>query len=693
MSATPMNRGELRNLYRFGVFALALAVGVTSLGARMFYLQVVQGGQQDYQGSDTSQSTADQPIASTRGLIFDSQGRPLVKNVVDYSVTVTPIDLPIEQEELVAQRLGSILTLDPIYIETAIDSSTGSLYVPVKIADGISARVARFIEENYDNLPGVRVDVTSKRQYLSKQLFAQIIGYEGQITKSQYDQLKLLDYYPTDIVGQAGLENYYEQDLRGSFGDQTVALDSSGKPIPGLVTPGRDPVPGDSLTLNIDGSEQRYAQEALQWGLTNSTSSYTKVTKGVIIVENPQNGKILAMVSLPSYDDQLFADGISATDFQALLSNPDQPLLNKAIGAQYAPGSTFKLVTGTAGVQNQPSCQFYPTYCSGNFTDTSTLLSQPYIQIGDRKYWEWNLQGWGPLDITDGVAYSSDTFFYQLAELVGLDRLTYWADQYGFGRPTGIDLPETATGIVPTNSWKLANLVDDVLESKLDFAFDEHYGYLSCCPTNVGTGLRASVMMHLPALAMTNQASGVFTALSKVGFVVRGLYGEGTEAKGNLFQISNQITLGLSEMEILDRLVTVSRQVIEQEQMGRRSLMKERPLQIEDMVFRAYGVLANARLLNSEETMFYLSCLRLAIDLGLLHNVSNRTLNELLVRTRTAFLQGDSKGALDAFNRSLKRAAIIRVALATDPFLNGFPHQDEERGSQLEEEGNDREAP
>ena len=467
MSATPMNRGELRNLYRFGVFALAVAVGVTSLGARMFYLQVVQGGQQDYQGSDTGQSTAIQPIASTRGLIFDSQGRPLVKNVVDYSVSVTPIDLPLDQEELVAQRLGSILNLDPIYIETAIDSTTGSLYVPVKIADGISARVARFIEENYDNLPGVSVDVTSKRQYLSKQLFAQIIGYEGQITKSQYDQLKLLDYYPTDIVGQAGLENYYEQDLRGSFGDQTVALDSSGKPIPGLVTPGRDPVPGDSLTLNIDGTEQRYAQEALQWGLTNSTSSYTKVTKGVIIVENPQNGKILAMVSLPSYDDQLFADGISATDFQALLSNPDQPLLNKAIGAQYAPGSTFKLVTGTAGIQNQPSCQFYPTYCSGNFTDTSTLLSQPYIQIGDRKYWEWNLQGWGPLDITGGVAYSSDTFFYQLAELVGLDRLTYWADQYGFGRPTGIDLPETATGIVPTNSWKLANLGQPMYEGEI----------------------------------------------------------------------------------------------------------------------------------------------------------------------------------------------------------------------------------
>jgi len=212
-------------------------------------------------------------------------------------------------------------------------------------------------------------------------------------------------------------------------------------------------------------------------------------------------------------------------------------------------------------------------------------------------------------------------------------------------------------------AWEMANRVDDAFENRLDFAFDEQYGYLSCCPTNVGTGLRASVMMHLPALAMTNQASRVFTTLAKLGFVVRGLYGEGTEAKGNLFQVSNQVTLGPSEQEIVDSLLAVCRQVIEQEQLGRQSQMKERPAQIEDMVFRAYGVLTNARLLNSDETMFYLSCLRLGIDLGLLHNVSKRTLNELLVRTRAAFLQKDATEAMDSFNRSLKRATIIREAL------------------------------
>jgi penicillin-binding protein 2 len=318
--------------------------------------------------------------------------------------------------------------------------------------------------------------VTSKRQYLTKQLFAEIVGYEGQITQDQYHQLASLGYTQEDIVGQAGLEGFYEQALRGTPGTETVALDADGKPIPGLVTPGKAAVPGDTLTLNINYTEQNYAQLALQTALTKA-----HVTKGVIIVENPQNGKILAMVSLPSYNDQLFADGISDSDFQALLSSPDQPLLNKAIGAQYAPGSTFKLVTATAGLVAGPpdivATQLAPDPGAGSLTaaekllpsidTTSKILSQPFIRIGGYTYGEWNKKGWGPLDVYQGVAYSSDTFFYQLAEMVGLTKLTYWTDQYGFGKPTGIDLPETATGIVPTQAYALANVGQPMYEGNL----------------------------------------------------------------------------------------------------------------------------------------------------------------------------------------------------------------------------------
>jgi penicillin-binding protein 2 len=461
MSAKTETRpAESRNIYRFGAFVLAVIVGVTSLSARMFYLQVVKGQQAD-QGANAA-LTATQTVPSTRGLIYDASGAPLVKNVVTYSVTITPIDLQLSEKPIVAERLGSLLSTSPVDIETRIDSASGSLYDPVKIADNVPVEVARFIEENGDSLPGVKVVVIQHRQYVTGPLFSELLGYTGQITQAQYDSLKSQGYSNSDVVGQNGLEASYEPQLRGTYGDESVALDDSGKAIPGLLTSHTPPKPGDSLTLTIDTHEQQIAQKALQWGLNGS--SVPIATRGVIIVENPQNGNILAMVSLPSYDDQKFADGISETDFQKLLASPDQPLLNKAIASQYAPGSTFKLVTGTAGLQDNPQCSFAGDkvraefdYCGGAFNASTTLLSQPYIQIGDFKFWEWDKQGWGPLNITQGVAYSSDTFFYQLAQMVGLDRLTFWATQYGFGAPTGVDLPFEASGIVPTNDWKEKN--------------------------------------------------------------------------------------------------------------------------------------------------------------------------------------------------------------------------------------------
>ncbi len=483
---------ELRNIYRFGAFVLAVAVGVTSLSARMFYLQIVQG-QQNYQ-SASGPATASESIPSTRGQIFDASGVPLAKNMVSYSVTVTPSDVSLSEEPLVAERLGSLLKANAIDIETKIDSAAGSLYEPIRIADNVPVEVARFIEENADSLPGVKVAVISHREYPSGPLFSEILGYTGQITQTQYDDLKAHGYYTgellppagtkppnlgyskSDVIGQQGLEASYEAQLRGTYGDQTVALDDSGKAIPGLVTPHQPPIPGDSLTLTIDSHEQQIAQQALAWGLKGAA-----VTRGVIIVENPQNGAILAMVSLPSYNDQLFADGISETDFQKLLADPSGPLLNKAVAAQYAPGSTFKLVAGTAGLQDNPQCQEHDAkgavlfdYCNSTFNatngtfDASTkLLSQPFIQIGAFKFKEWNDQGWGLLNITSGLAYSSDTFFYQLARMVGLDRLTFWAQQYGFGASTGIDLPFEATGIVPTNAWKLVNKGEPMFDGEI----------------------------------------------------------------------------------------------------------------------------------------------------------------------------------------------------------------------------------
>jgi penicillin-binding protein 2 len=474
---TEGHQAEPRNIYRFGAFVLAVAVGVAAITYKMVDLQLLQG-QQNFQPAEEP-ATANQSIPSTRGVIHSADGAILAQNVVSYTVTVTPSDLKLSEEPVVAERLGSLLNADPIDIETQIDGATGSRYQPIKIADNVPVAVARFIEENGNQLPGVHIAAISRRQYPTGPLFAEIIGYTGQITETQYSDLQNQGYSRQDVLGQNGLEASYEPQLRGSYGNEKVALDAAGKPLPGLVTPLKAPIPGDSLTLTIDSHEQQIAQKALQWGLNGS--GVPIATRGVIIVENPQNGNILAMVSLPSYDDQLFADGIRETDFQKLLADPSQPLLNKAIAAQYAPGSTFKLVTGTAGLQDNPQCQQNDikgtvlfNYCNGTFNASggafnasTTLLSQPFIQIGGIKFLEWNLQGWGPLNITGGVANSSDTFFYQLARMVGLDRLTFWASQYGFGTRTGIDLPFEAGGIVPTNDWKEKNKGEPMYDGEI----------------------------------------------------------------------------------------------------------------------------------------------------------------------------------------------------------------------------------
>lgn len=219
-------------------------------------------------------------------------------------------------------------------------------------------------------------------------------------------------------------------------------------------------------------------------------------------------------------------------------------------------------------------------------------------------------------------------------------------------------------GLQLERAWELADRVDDALQGLLDFAYDERRGFLTTCPTNVGTGLRASVMMHLPGLVMTGQAGRVFNGLSKVGVVVRGLYGEGSEAKGGIFQISNQITLGPSERDIVENLLAVSRQLLERERSARERLYREQKEQLEDRVCRAYGVLTHARIVSSDEAVRLLSDVQLGIDLNILPHLAPEAFTELLVATRPAMLQKLAGEALDPRQRDLRRAALIRQRLA-----------------------------
>jgi protein arginine kinase len=213
------------------------------------------------------------------------------------------------------------------------------------------------------------------------------------------------------------------------------------------------------------------------------------------------------------------------------------------------------------------------------------------------------------------------------------------------------------------DAWQIINKLDDDLGSSYPFAFSKDLGYLTACPTNTGTGMRGSIMLHLPVLVMTRQINRVLDAITKLSFTTRGLYGEGTQASGNFFQISNQVSLGQKEEEILDKLKSVIRQIIDQEKTARQVIMSKHKFMLEDRVWRSYGTLINAHIITSQETVELLSMLRLGQDLGIIKGLERSLINELFILTQPAHLQKIEKKKLSPQERDVKRAEIIRDKL------------------------------
>jgi protein arginine kinase len=216
---------------------------------------------------------------------------------------------------------------------------------------------------------------------------------------------------------------------------------------------------------------------------------------------------------------------------------------------------------------------------------------------------------------------------------------------------SGFNLDET---------WKIADSIDDALSQKLDFAFSLHWGYLTACPTNTGTAMRGSVMLHLPALVMTKQINKVLSAISKLSFTSRGFYGEGTQASGNFYQISNQVSMGHSEQEVLQNIHGLIRQVIEQEEQARQALLVQNKPMLEDKIYRSYGILKNAHIISSQETVELLSMVRLGTDMEVIKDVNRNVINELFIMIQPAHLQKIEGKKLTASERDTKRASLIR---------------------------------
>ncbi|MGH2457087.1 MAG: penicillin-binding transpeptidase domain-containing protein, partial [Candidatus Limnocylindria bacterium] len=308
-------------------------------------------------------------------------------------------------------------------------------------------------------LPGVVVEVDPVRQYLDETgavdgpLLSHVLGYVGPVDLGEFRDLADDGYLRDDLIGRAGMEATYEELLRGTYGAELVERDASGR-LGKTVETLREPEPGTNLMLTLDAQMQRVATDALVWGM-----EAVGVEQGVTVVMNPQTGEILAMVSLPAYDNNKFATGISADDYAVYLENPAKPLRNHAIADIFPPGSTFKLVTGLAaleeGVTN--ASRRWPTY---------GCYQIPGAPDGQCLY-DWNRQGFGPLAMVDAFAKSSDTFFYQMAVGLGVDALGRWANELGFGERSGIALPGEAAGIVASRAWARSQGRDNVFTGEL----------------------------------------------------------------------------------------------------------------------------------------------------------------------------------------------------------------------------------
>lgn len=432
-----------RSPARFIAVAVVAALLLVVLGGRLFQLQIVSGDV--YARRAAAERTAEVPLPAPRGLVFDRAGRPVAVNAPSWTVKIRPADLPDRQRGRVLARVAELTGTPTERLRARLDAFSGSPYDLVPIERGVGREAALLIGEQSERLPGVVVEVEPIREYLDEtgatagELLAHVVGYTGPISRSRFAELADEGYLRDDVIGTSGVEASFESELRGRYGTRLVQRDASGRQLRVIETL-REPEPGTNLMLTVDAEIQRQAEQALRWGM-----DVADVGQGVVVVMNPQTGEILAMVSLPAYDNNHFARGISTDDFNIYLADPNRPLRNHAISDIYPPGSTYKLVTGIAALEEGVTTP-------GRLWDTYGCYQMPGAPEGECLY-DWNRQGFGRLGMVDAFAKSSDTYFYQMAIHTGIDPLAEWAHELGFGARSGIGLPGEEPGIIASTEW------------------------------------------------------------------------------------------------------------------------------------------------------------------------------------------------------------------------------------------------
>jgi len=389
------------------------------------------------------------PAEAARGTFYDRTGALLVTNRPGFTVSLLPLTEPISPE--VIARVSALIRVPVEEIQKKIDAHIG--FDPIRIKNDVLPDVVSVIEEQKENYPGVVIEVLPVRDYILGEYAAHVFGYVSEINEEELERRKGEGYKSGDIIGKFGLERIYDKDVRGINGGEQVEVDVSGRPV--QILGRQSPVPGNDLVLTIDSHIQEVAERAVDAQL-----AAVHAHAAAAVVMNPQTGEILAMVSRPAFNPNLFTGGISTVNWNVLNNNPYHPMDNKAITGEYPPGSTFKIVTGTAALAE------HKVTPQEKIFDAGRHWIIPKTNAGGEAL------GW--IDFEQAMAHSDNVYFYEMGNRLGVDTLERYARMFGLGARTGIDLPYEAEGLAPNRKYKADNYEDG--EWYLSETFDAAIG-------------------------------------------------------------------------------------------------------------------------------------------------------------------------------------------------------------------------
>ena len=393
------------------------------LAMRLWQLQILQG--KEYRKISEANRLRIISIPAPRGIIFDRNGLPLVENSPYFSASIVPNEF--DKDRVVP--LSKILNLPAEEIFDKLSKNDLGTFIPVKLKQRLSFNEIAYIEARRSDFPGLIIETEVGREYIYGDVGSHLIGYLGKLTPSQLKDPAFRDIPPDMFVGQWGVEKLFDSSLRGVPGNRIIEVNALGREI--RLIQEKPPVTGQDIALSIDIHMQEATEKAFG------------ERAGASVALSPDNGEILAIVSKPSFDPNLFTDGISQSEWTNLINNKKNPMLNRAIQSQYPPGSTFKIVTALAGLEEGVISTDTKVDCKGGIS-----------------YWNWHFGCWqknghGVVSLHRAIAESCDVFFYETGRRLGIDRIYDYAIKLGLGKKTGIEIGKERAGLIPNSKWKL----------------------------------------------------------------------------------------------------------------------------------------------------------------------------------------------------------------------------------------------